>query len=276
MGNTDNKKDFSKIFDELEETMKSFNTMFSNGECGKKDCKKECACGQEQENNKCFNNTFDPLSIFKGIKEFCDNITPEDIAKPIDAIANVIGSGAEALTGLFEKVGEAIDMVAEKYDRFIDDEETPDNSTPEQNDFEMPIAGNNDYSNLCEDKFIEEPSPYKEEMTPEEQESIRAIIEEEYNRQFPEKSDDQDIYTPERLYQLIDDSIKSRNFTFDKTTSDKVIKLEFEFNVKEIPDTSYISEACDMYKVKNNLSAIYMNAKGINDKLKVYIYISVS
>ena len=52
MGNKDNKKDFSKIFDELEETMQSFNAMFSNGECSKKDCKEECTCGQEQENNK--------------------------------------------------------------------------------------------------------------------------------------------------------------------------------------------------------------------------------
>ena len=167
MDNKNQKKDFSHIFDELNDAMKAFNSMFGDSETKKaadmlNNCECEnnenCECGKDEpkENNKCFNNGFDPTSVLKGLKDFCENITVEDIVKPIETLANIVESGANTLTGLFEKFNQAIDQVADKFDEFIDDEDSANidmtnNDQKEDEDLTIPIGTNEDVSYLCDE-----------------------------------------------------------------------------------------------------------------------------
>lgn len=291
MDNKNEKKNFSNIFDELNETMKSFNDIFGNCECKKE---QKCQCnneGDSQEDNKCFNNGFDPAVILKGLKDFCDNITVDDIVKPIETLAGIVEAGATTLTGLFEKFGHAIDQVTDKFDELIEDEEIDNISSvnkegQEQQETEgltIPIGTNEDVSYLCDNtdkknKCTETPCCYKQEMTESEKKSIRDIIEEEIQRQFPEKQKKTECICKLNVNDLVaevENKIKSKNFTFSNKET-KEIKIELKFPVSKINDiTALFNEATNILNEKYHFSLIQFSAKGVNDDIKVYAYIAL-
>lgn len=299
-----NNKNFDDFFDKLNEDIENsklyrkimndkiksiYDNMISDFGKNKKNCnEKKCEC--EQNCNRCF-DTFDMTSILKGFKDFVDNITPEDIAKPIETLAGVIEAGANTVTDLLNKCGEAIDILNNKYDSYIDDE--PENKQdcdePEMDEDEpddvFTLAGDNDYSDLCNkvsDKKDNENnvSPFKADLTPEEWDSLKTIIEEEYNKSYPSKDDEVLQLTTERFIELIEKKITDRDFTFVEpdqavTPNEKTIHLVFEFNLKEIADDSILFNACDAYQEKHKCQSMYINAKGKNDMLTVHVYITI-
>lgn len=312
MDNKNQKKDFSHIFDELNDAMKAFNNMFgdceakkaadmlNNCKCAKNEnceCNKnencECEKNESKESNKCFNNGFDPTFVLKALKDFCENITVEDIAKPIETLANIVESGANTLTGLFEKFSQAIDQVADKFDEFIDDEDvanidmTNNEQKEEEEGLTIPIGTNEDVSYLCDedDEDINNknechttPCCCKKEMSESEKKSIRDIIEEEIQRQIPEKQkkcEDASKLNAEKLVTEIENKIKEKKFVFlNKKT--KEIQIELEFPLKDIDDiTSLFSEASNILSDKHHFSSIQFTAKGINDNINVYAYITL-
>lgn len=301
MDNTNNKKDFSNFFDELNETVKSFNDVFNNCECknNKQTCKNDKECCS-QENNKCFNN-FDPNTLLKGLKEFCDNITVDDIVKPIEALTNIVETGASTLTGLFEKFAQAIDQVADKFDNIIDEDNTDNTDNTEfinkekENNIEssnekqqenegltIPIGTNENVSYLCDndikDECIETPCCCKKKMTESEKKSIRDIIEEEIQRQFPEKQVKEEFIPKLNANELaaeVENKIKNKNFTFSNKET-KEIKIELQFPIKEIDDINILfNEATSILNNKYHFSLIQFVAKGINDDIKIYAYIAL-
>lgn len=198
----DTKKDKKDIFDILNEMIEDAKSsgLFSEPAEEKAEPKSECTCDEgkcnEDECDHCF-NTFDPEEFFKGVKEFFGKITSDDIAKPVQTLAELFEAGANVVTNLFEKVGDAIDELNKKYDEAVEANETKEDEEQAEERQECPCKCNktvdepytfkvDDYSQ--EDESEDNPSVIMD-FSDDEIESMRKIIEEEYQRRFPEKCD---------------------------------------------------------------------------------------
>jgi len=66
----------------------------------------------------------------------------------------------------------------------------------DESDDVFTLAGDNDYSDLCnkvpdkKDNEDNNVSPFKADLTPEEWDSLKAIIEEEYDKSYPSENDE--------------------------------------------------------------------------------------
>ena len=220
------------IFDLLNKMIKEAEEsgLFSEPNEEKTEPKCECKC-EDEECNGCF-NAFDPEEFFNGIKEFFGKITSDDIAKPVQTLAELVETGANAVTTLFEKLGDAIDDLNKKYDEAIESEESGEAEQTEE-----PVKPCKcECQTKAEEPFTFQVSDYPEEdecgddngqsvmdFSDDEITSLRKIIEEEYQRRFPEKQENRIPSRSEEIAALIIEKVKKRDFTF---TDKNEIKVE--------------------------------------------------
>ena len=284
----DTKKDKKDIFDILNEMIEDAKSsgLFSEPDEEKAEPKSECTCDEgkcnEDECDHCF-NTFNPEEFFKGVKEFFGKITSDDIAKPVQTLAELFEAGANVVTNLFEKVGDAIDELNKKYDEAVETNETKEDEEQAEEHQECPCKCNktvdepytfkvDDYSQ--EDESEDNPSVM--DFSDDEIESMRKIIEEEYQRRFPEKCDKQapvQKLTTAEFVKMIEDKIKEKDFVF--TDSDKKeLKIEFTIPVSKVGNIATLfSEATDSLYTKHKFSTVHISGKGINDNISIVVYI---
>lgn len=285
----DTKKDKKDIFDILNEMIEDAKSsgLFSEPAEEKAEPKGECTCNEgkcnEDECDHCF-NTFDPEEFFKGVKEFFGKITSDDIAKPVQTLAELFEAGANVVTNLFEKVGDAIDELNKKYDEAVEANETKEDEEQAEEQTECPCKCN---------KTVDEPYTFKVDDYPEEDESednpsaimdfsddeiesMRKIIEEEYQRRFPEKCDKQtpvQKLTTAEFVKMIEDKIKEKDFVFSDS-DEKELKIEFTIPVSKVGNIATLfSEATDSLYTKHKFSTVHISGKGINDNISIVVYI---
>lgn len=285
----DTKKDKKDIFDILNEMIEDAKSsgLFSEPAEEKAKPKSECTCDvgkcNEDECDHCF-NTFDPEEFFKGVKEFFGKITSDDIAKPVQTLAELFEAGANVVTNLFEKVGDAIDELNKKYDEAVEANETKEDEEQAEEQTECPCKCN---------KTVDEPYTFKVDDYPEEDESednpsaimdfsddeiesMRKIIEEEYQRRFPEKCDKQtpvQKLTTAEFVKMIEDKIKEKDFVFSDS-DEKELKIEFTIPVSKVGNIATLfSEATDSLYTKHKFSTVHISGKGINDNISIVVYI---
>lgn len=284
----DTKKDKKDIFDILNEMIEDAKSsgLFSESAEEKAEPKSECTCDEgkcnEDECDHCF-NTFDPEEFFKGVKEFFGKITSDDIAKPVQTLAELFEAGANVVTNLFEKVGDAIDELNKKYDEAVEANETKEDEEQAEERQECPCKCNktvdepytfkvDDYSQ--EDESEDNPSVM--DFSDDEIESMRKIIEEEYQRRFPEKCDKQtpvQKITTAEFVKMIEDKIKEKDFVFSDS-DEKELKIEFTIPVSKVGNIATLfSEATDSLYTKHKFSTVHISGKGINDNISIVVYI---
>ena len=193
----DTKKDKKDIFDILNEMIEDAKAcgMFCESNATDNEPKCDCPCDEtkcDDDCNRCF-SAFDPEEFFKGVKEFFGKITSDDIAKPVQTLAELFEAGANAVTNLFEKVGDAIDELNKKYDEAVEAKETKANEPVEDVHHECSCTSNEEpYTFEVEGYPVEDPEGNTStimDFSNDELESLRKIIDEEYQRRFPKKCD---------------------------------------------------------------------------------------
>lgn len=284
----DTKKDKKDIFDILNEMIEDAKSsgLFSESAEEKAEPKSECTCDEgkcnEDECDHCF-NTFDPEEFFKGVKEFFGKITSDDIAKPVQTLAELFEAGANVVTNLFEKVGDAIDELNKKYDEAVEANETKEDEEQAEERQECPCKCNKTvdepYTFKVDDYFQEDESednPSVMDFSDDEIESMRKIIEEEYQRRFPEKCDKQtpvQKLTTAEFVKMIEDKIKEKDFVFSDS-DEKELKIEFTIPVSKVGNIATLfSEATDSLYTKHKFSTVHISGKGINDNISIVVYI---